>query len=330
MAPPYLPSRVWVSPGCHRPQNAPFPVPGSQHRPAEETALQQAGRGHSWAAWGLSHPRPPRPRTHAATRRATPPPRAQQDTQGTHAKRPRVWVRAQERHARVDPRNTAAAPHTGTREHTQRHTQGVTEIHTVATCVGTHTHTQQHTLRQRWHRHSCAHVDIHVGTRSGTRSPDHAETQHAPSGTTRTYMHTHAHVGGCRHVPPTKCPRAAQPRAEHPPAVTNPRGDTPPSPPSPGCTEDGGISGGHRSPRGAGCGGVRPSVACSPGLRHPRADASLPVGPAAIYSPAHAPSARSAWRLAAGTGGGGRGHGTPSSVPPVPPGPRGQVAPCQP
>lgn len=57
--------------------------------------------------------------------------------------------------------------------------------------------------------------------------------------------------------------------------------------------------GGYRSPRGAGCGGVRPSVACSPGLRHPCADASLPVGPAAIYSPAHAPSARSARRLVA-------------------------------
>ena len=32
VAPPYLPSRVWVSPRCHRPQNSPFPAQGRRRK----------------------------------------------------------------------------------------------------------------------------------------------------------------------------------------------------------------------------------------------------------------------------------------------------------
>lgn len=93
VAPPYLPSRVWVSPGCHRPQNGPFPAQaGGGNRIATGGLAPAPGRGHSWAAWGLSHPRPPWPRTHAETghshtRRAA-------KHAGAHAMWPRVWVRA--------------------------------------------------------------------------------------------------------------------------------------------------------------------------------------------------------------------------------------------
>lgn len=46
--------------GVTVPQDSPFP--------AQARGGEGVGRGHSWAAWGLSHPRPPRPRAHAETR----------------------------------------------------------------------------------------------------------------------------------------------------------------------------------------------------------------------------------------------------------------------
>ena len=42
VAPPYLPSRVWVRPRCHRPQNSPFPAQGRRRKRRYNT---QGGEG---------------------------------------------------------------------------------------------------------------------------------------------------------------------------------------------------------------------------------------------------------------------------------------------
>lgn len=187
--PPHLPSRAWVSPGCHRPPGQPVPSTGQGREGGGEGAFLGCLGAESPPATAATRSRgdTPRPHTHSVC--------TAQSTQG---------------HTRVAGYGDMSV-----------------QIHAALPLPCT------------WGRtHERAHAVTRVGTRSDTRSFGHAETQHPLSGSvctqtcthTHTTMYTHMDLGAVQARAPHKPPRTAQPRAEHPPAVTSACGDLPQHP----------------------------------------------------------------------------------------------------
>lgn len=133
-----------------------------------------------------------------------------------------------------------------TREHAQRRMRGLIDTHRARLwpCMWGHSHAAAHMPR-----HSTAvHMWTHMWAHAALTMQGHKRAH------THIHAHTRAHGGRCRHTPPSKCHRAARPRAEHPPAVTSPRGRDPKQaacPQLPGAPGGQGVGGG-RLPRSPG------------------------------------------------------------------------------
>lgn len=222
-APPHLPSRVWVSAGCHRPPGQPVPSTGQGRGGGGEGAFLGCLGAESPPATAATRTRRDTPRPHTYTRTACARSRAHEDTRVAgygHTQRPE----------RADPRR--AVPRVGTR-----------------------------------------HVWEHAVTQADTQ-------QHPPSVCAHTCARTYGFGGGAG-----TCPSQPPPAQHRASSSCDQRTWGPPPAPRFWVMEAGGLEGGGPEPVAGACGRA------SPGLRH-RADApSLPVGPAAINSPSHAPSA---------------------------------------
>lgn len=210
-----------------------------------------------------------------------------------------------------------------TREHTQRRMRGLIDTHRARLwpCMWGHSHAAAHMPR-----HSTAvHMWTHMWAHAALTMQGHKRAH------THVHARTRAHGGGCRHTPPSKCHRAARPRAEHPPAVTSPRGRDPKQaacPQLPGAPGGQGVGGGEATavpgePAAGACG--QASLARRGCVTRALTHRYLWVLP--LYIAPRTP------HLLAQRGGwwrrGGDTH-APGYVPPAPPGPRGQVAPRQP
>lgn len=137
-APPHLPSRVWVSPGCHRPPGQSVPSTG-----------QGRGEGGEGAFLGCLGAESPPATAATRTRRDTPRPHTQS-------------VCTEQNHARV-----TAYGHTQRPERADQRSAACTWAHAV-TCVRTRSDT--HTA---WDTHRCTlrghvHTDMHTHVRTLT------------------------------------------------------------------------------------------------------------------------------------------------------------------